>query len=114
MSDLKKCGFVEQKVSSATRTGKIDKVSGQIYTLDGYNLITTIDMENIEFVQMDDRVVAYDSNGKRVMNLSIYDMDGWAIKSYADNIEEHVFSIRNKGINCKVLVQGFDIKDAAS
>lgn len=113
MRNFKEYGFVEQHANSAVRIGKIDEISGCIYTIDSYNLITTVRLVNIEFVQDGDRFVAKDENGCVVANMNVNEMDGWMIKDYGDGVEEHVFSIKEKGINCKMLVRGYAITEVA-
>lgn len=113
MPNIDEYGFNYKQVSSAFRIGKIGRLSGQIYTLNKYNLVATLDMENIEFEQDGDRFVVYDSNGIRVANISIYDMDDWAIKRHGEGVEEHVFSVKKDGVSCKMLVEGFHITESA-
>lgn len=113
MRDLTVIGFEEQRVSNTVKFGKIDEVRGSIYTLDGYNLITKVDMENICFRQEEDRVVVYDSERNVIMDVAIGDIDNWMIKKLSDDTDEHVFSIRNKGVYCQMLVCGYEIDEVA-
>lgn len=110
MFDIREHGYVEQHVDSKMKTGRIKETSGQIYTLDGYNLLTTVNYKNIEFIQQGDRVIVTDSKGRIAMDMNVYDMDGWYIKDYGDGVEEHIFSIKDKGVMCKMVVKGCTMK----
>lgn len=110
MFDIREHGYIKQHVDSKMKTGRIKETSGQIYTLDGYNLLTTVNYKNIEFIQQGDRVIVMDSKGRIAMDMNVYDMDGWHVKNYGDGVEEHVFSIKNKGVMCKMVVKGCTMK----
>lgn len=112
MPGFEKYGFIKQSVELDNKVGKIKKISSQIYTLNGYNLITTITRRNVGFIQNGDRIIVKDEHGVVIMNMSIYDMEDLMMKKHGDDVEERIFSIKNKGIYCKVVMCGLSVRDA--
>lgn len=100
--------FEDQHIDRSNRRGKIGRVSGSIYTLNGYNLITKVDVKNLRFIQDDKRIVIYDSRNEVIMDTSLDDIFDWKIKKYSDDMDEHVFCVKDKGFYCKMLVSGYE------
>ena len=100
-------GFKDKKVDTNKRKGTIEHITGSIFTLDGYNLITKVDVRDVKFIQDDKRVIVYGSDNDIIMDASISDISGWMIKECGEDMEEHIFTIANKGFYCKMLVSGY-------
>ena len=106
--DLGKYGYETHYIDHAKRSGKIAHVSGSVFTTNGYNLITKVDMKNLRFVQDDERVIVYDSSNEVVMDTCLKDIECWQIKDWGTVGEEHVFTLTDRGVYCKMLVSGYE------
>ena len=104
---MENIGFECHKTDASNRWAHIESVHGTIYTLDGYNLLTRVAMKNITMNQTGDRVVVKDEDDNIVMDADVNDIVDWKIKQWSDDMEEHFFTIKNKGVCCQMLVEGY-------
>lgn len=106
--NLEKYGYERHYIDHAKRSGKIAHASGSVFTINGYNLITKVDMRDLKFIQDDERVIVYDCQNDIVMDVKLDDIVGWQIKDYGGNMEEHVFTLVDRDFYCKMFVNGYD------
>lgn len=105
--DLKHIGFSDKNIDNGYRRAYIESVHGSIYTLDGYNLLTKVDFDGLTMQQENDRVVILNNDNSIVMDANVHDIHDWKAKKLTDNIEEHFFSIKNKGVYFQMLIEGY-------
>lgn len=106
--NLQKYGFTDRNVDNTPRSGTIKHITGSIFALNGYSLITKVDIEDLRFIQDDKRIIIYDSDNEIIMDAALNDICEWKVKKCGNDMEEHVFRIKRKGIYCKMLVSGYE------
>lgn len=104
---MENIGFEHHKIDISNRCAHIKSVQGGIYTLDRYNLLTRVDMNELTMNQTGDRVIVKDKDDLIIMDVDVNDIGDWQIKQWSDDVEEHFFTIRSKGVFCQMLVEGY-------
>lgn len=105
---LEKYGYEKHYIDHTKRSGKIAHVSGSVFTINSYNLITKVDMRDLKFIQDDERVIVHDCQNDIVMDVKLDDIVDWQIKNWGENMEEHVFTLVDRDFYCKMLVSGYE------